>query len=100
MYYNISKNWPLKRIAIGLMIAAFFALQYRLWVGEVSVSAWLSQQAELERMLMENERLYQRNRQLAAEVVDLQTGSDIIEEVARSELGLVREGETFYLTFD
>jgi len=45
----------------------------------------------------ENQRLITRNDALAAEVADLQSGLDAVEERARSELGLIREGEEFYL---
>ncbi len=55
---------------------------------------------ELERAIAaqreENESLRERNRALEAEVNDLKTGLDAIEERARSELGMIREGETFY----
>ncbi len=47
-----------------------------------------SQQAEIE-------GLQQRNEKLKAEVTSLKTGLDAIEERARSELGMVKEGETF-----
>jgi cell division protein FtsB len=44
----------------------------------------------------ENQRLQQRNRQLAAEVRDLKQGFGALEERARSELGLVTRNETYY----
>ena len=47
-----------------------------------------------------NEKLKERNRLLEIEVVDLKTGLEAIEERARSELGMIGEGETFYLIVD
>jgi cell division protein FtsB len=44
----------------------------------------------------ENLKLKQRNEALSAEVQDLKTGKDAIEELARSELGLIKPGEIFY----
>ena len=44
----------------------------------------------------ENEQLGERNRQLAAEVRDLKTGMDALEERARSDLGMIARNETFY----
>jgi cell division protein FtsB len=44
----------------------------------------------------ENEQLAERNRQLAAEVRDLKTGMDALEERARSDLGMIAHNETFY----
>lgn len=43
-----------------------------------------------------NNRLYERNDVLAAEVEDLKSGYDAIEERARMELGMIRQGETFF----
>lgn len=52
---------------------------------------------ELEKALdvqrAENARLRERNEALAAEVEDLKSGRDAIEERARSELGMLKEGE-------
>jgi cell division protein FtsB len=42
------------------------------------------------------EKLRQRNRALQAEVLDLKKGLDAVEERARSELGMIKEGEVFY----
>jgi cell division protein FtsB len=40
--------------------------------------------------------LKKRNETLSAEVDDLKHGDEAIEERARSELGLIKPGETFY----
>jgi cell division protein FtsB len=40
------------------------------------------------------------NSQIKAEVLDLKTGLDEIEESARSDLGMIKEGETFFKTLD
>jgi cell division protein FtsB len=44
----------------------------------------------------ENRRLRERNASLAAEVMDLKHGLDAIEERARSEMGMIKSGETYY----
>ena len=48
----------------------------------------------------ENAELEERNAALVREVDELQTGMDAIEEHARNELGLIREGETFFLLIE
>jgi cell division protein FtsB len=71
-------------------------LQYPLWLGSGSVSeTWRLKQA-IAGQSAENERLHERNQALEAEVVDLKSGVHAIEERARSELGMIREGEVFF----
>jgi cell division protein FtsB len=79
-----------------IALALLAGLQYRLWVGEGSFAhvAQLNQQiAEQQR---ENEQLLERNRVLTAEVVELKQGLETIEERARRELGMIRNGETLF----
>ena len=83
------------RIITGILVLLFVLLQYDLWVGEGSLaSAWRLQQS-VQTQQQENDRLKDRNAVLAAEVVDLKQGLDAIEERARNELGMIKEGETF-----
>jgi cell division protein FtsB len=51
---------------------------------------------QVEQQAHENEGLKQRNAALAAEVEDLKSGEAAVEERARSELGMIKPGETFY----
>ena len=90
----------MKKLAIALLTLLLVYLQTRLWIGEGSVAEMLTQQDNLERFRLENERLYQRNRLLAKEVVELQQGMETFEERARQELGMIRTDETFFLTYD
>lgn len=90
----------MKKLAIALLTLMLVYLQTRLWVGEGSMAELLTQKDNLERFRLENERLYQRNRLLAKEVVELQQGMETVEERARQELGMIRRDETFFLTYD
>ena len=80
-------------LAFVVLIAA---LQYPMWLGK---GGWL-QVRELDRQLAAqrdgNARLKARNDALDADVRDLKTGFDAIEERARSELGMVRHDEVFF----
>ena len=83
-------------IVILLLALLLALLQYKLWLGsggEREVAALLAQVARQE---SENQRLQLRNEALKAEVEDLKSGEAAVEERARSELGMVRPGETFY----
>jgi cell division protein FtsB len=81
---------------VTLLVLLLLYLQYKLWFGEGSVQdVWeLHQEVEFQRQ--ENIELRERNAALDAEVQDLQQGLDAIEEHAREDLGMVKEGETFY----
>jgi len=59
---------------------------------------------ELERQIQvqrnENRRLHARNRVMEAEVMELKQGMETVEERARHELGMVKQGETLYLLME
>ena len=83
------------KILAAILLFLFVLLQYDLWVGEGSLATVHHLQQAVESQQQENKKLGQRNASLAAEVADLKQGSEAIEERARSELGMIREGETF-----
>jgi len=84
------------RWLIWLLVVLLVLLQYKLWVGDGSFAeVWdLYQQVETQRE--DNQQLRERNQALEAEVLDLKQGLGAIEERAREELGMIKEGETFY----
>ena len=79
-----------------ILALVFLGLQYKLWVGEGSLAEVWHLKGAVGEQRAENEQLQERNRALEAEVQDLKQGLEAIEERARSELGMIREGETFY----
>lgn len=88
-------NRPLRFLAL-LLFALLAWLQYRLWFGEGGATAAAALQSKVDRQAEENRGLAQRNAQLAAEVENLKSGEAAAEERARSELGMIKPGETFY----
>ena len=85
---------PLRIIAL-LLFALLAWLQYRLWFGEGGAVATANLQSQVDRQAAENRGLAQRNDLLAAEVENLKSG-EAAEERARSELGMIKPGETFH----
>jgi cell division protein FtsB len=84
------------RILAGILGALILLIQYPLWLGKGSwMRAWQVEQ-DLNRQVQTNHRLETRNAGLAAEVNDLKTGTEAIEERARYELGLVKSDEIFF----
>lgn len=80
-------------VVLGLLLAA---LQYRLWVGDGSFAQVTDLKQQISQQRGENEQLLERNRVLEAEVLELKQGMETVEERARHELGMVKEGETLY----
>jgi cell division protein FtsB len=78
----------------------FLLLQYRLWVGEGSMAQRQVLQHKVDTQQQENDALRERNSILAGEVSDLKNGLESVEERARTDLGMVKEGETFYMVVD
>lgn len=79
-----------------ILLALLCLLQYRLWLGKHSIPDYWTMKQEVELQRLQNDKLIQRNSLLKADIKDLKTGLDSVEERARNELGLIREGETFY----
>lgn len=86
---------------ILLVLAVLLAwLQYRLWFGKGGQREVDALQDQVTQQAYDNTGLKQRNDVLAAEVKDLKSGEEAIEERARSELGMIKPGETFYRVVD
>lgn len=85
------------RILVALLIIALIALQVQMWQQYSEVRDLRNAVTAQEE---QNLSLYKRNLELAAEVDDLRAGQEAIEERARSELGLIGEGEQFIQIID
>ncbi len=79
-----------------ILVCLFCALQYRLWFGKHSVTDYLELEKQVIEQRQHNANLTQRNNLLKADIADLKIGLEAIEERARNELGLIKQGETFY----
>ncbi|SIQ75229.1 cell division protein FtsB [Marinobacterium stanieri] len=79
-----------------ILLVMLLGLQYRLWFGEANLrQVWQLEDKILEQREI-NQQLAERNKRLEAEVQDLKQGLSALEERARSEMGMVRKGETFF----
>lgn len=79
-----------------VLLLLLLLLQYRLWFAEGS----LAELHRLDEQLLDqqelNRGLRDRNGQLEQEVLELQQGLETVEERARRDLGMIREGEVYY----
>jgi cell division protein FtsB len=81
------------RVVAVLLIGLLAVVQAQLWLGRGSVGDVAAMQQKLNQQKARNAAAQQANERLAAEVRDLQEGLDMVEEKARSELGMVKPNE-------
>lgn len=83
------------RIVPVILVALLVLFHAQLWTGRGSVPSVHEMQRRLNEQLAKNVQSQLDNDQLAAEVKDLQEGLEMVEEKARSELGMVKPNEIF-----
>jgi cell division protein FtsB len=88
------------RLVTGILITLLVLLQYKAWFSDVGHRAAGELEDQVEEQRARAEQLAQRNRLLTAEVLALKDGLAAVESRARSDLGMVKKGETFYLMTD
>ena len=88
------------RILQALLVMIILGLQIRPWTGPGSLAEISRLNESITLQENENSGLQSRNSELLHEVDELKTGTDAIEEMARQELGLIKDGETFYMIVD
>lgn len=79
-----------------ILLLIILVLQYQLWFGEGSLVKVWQLRREIATQQAQNQSLKERNDALAGEVRDLKQGVEAVEERARTELGMIKDGETFY----
>lgn len=84
------------RFVVVALILILVGLQYKLWFGGDSLPKWFQVEKKLDQRAVENQALAARNRALEADVAELKSGEQALEERARYELGMVKEDETYY----
>jgi cell division protein FtsB len=84
------------RILTLVLVLLLITLQFRLWVGKGSLAEVYNLKNEISELEGELAKMRERNQELLAEVRDLQSKREWIEERAREDLGMVRKGEVFY----
>jgi len=84
------------KVITTFFLILLILLQYRLWFGNGSLNEVHHLQDKISKIEQEKESLKERNFSLTAEVHDLKQGYEAIEERARSEMGMIKDGEIFY----
>ncbi|WOH37345.1 cell division protein FtsB [Thalassotalea fonticola] len=84
------------RLITAMLVLFLVLLQYRLWFGKNSVPDYLELKESVARQVDLNNKLKQRNKLIYADIDDLKNGLQAVEERARNELGMIKDGETFF----
>ena len=85
----------MKMIRIVLVIA-LICLQYKLWFGEAGLLQLRRLTQKSIALEQENKLLQERNRGIESDIVGLKSSGQALEEQARSQLGMVKDGESYY----
>ncbi len=91
-----TKAWPFRKWLMLGLLALMLLLQYKLWLGRGGWQDLQHVRSRVDAQEAANAPMRERNARLAAEVRDLKTGLDAVEERARSDMGMVRADEQFF----
>ncbi|MEL0035677.1 MAG: cell division protein FtsB [Gammaproteobacteria bacterium] len=84
------------KLVNAFLLLLLVLIHYGLWAGQSSLGVYFELKESVSQQTQENERNKARNDVLYAEINDLKNGREAIEERARNDLGMIREGEVFY----
>ena len=85
------------RLVVILLSFCIIGLQYRLWIGEGSRGHVHFLENRLQKEKKNNAEKRLRNAALRAEIADLKDSTQAVEAIARSDLGMIQEGEILYI---
>ena len=85
-----------RKLLIPVLVVLFVVLQYRLWVGEGSLAEVATLERDVEAQQQAIEKMKKRNMAMHAEIDSFKKDQDAVEERARSDLGMIREGEIYF----
>lgn len=84
------------KILVAILLAAIIWLQIDLWSSSNGVGSIVQLQAKVDQLNLQNAKIKARNDSLYDEVLSLRHNNEVIEGLARMDLGLIKKGETFY----
>ena len=85
-----------RSVLLAVLVLLILLCQYALWVSHSGISGLVKLRAEVAQMQSNNHKDQQRNHALYQRIQALRHSNAAIEGLARSQLGLIQQGETFY----
>ena len=83
-----------------ILIIALVVLQHKLWLGDGNLVQWIALERKLSEHQLQNNNLAMRNKALEADIKELKSGDQALEEQARYELGMIKDNEVYYQFVD
>jgi cell division protein FtsB len=84
------------RSILIILIIVLASLQHKLWLGDGNLVQWIKLEQRLAERQIDNTKLAARNKALEADIKELKSGKQALEEEARYELGMIKENEEYY----
>ncbi len=85
------------KLTIALLVVMLLALQAKVWFSDVGHFAAMDLKAEVQQQAARAQRVAAANEQLVAQVLALRSGTAAIEASARTDLGMIKQGEEYYV---
>jgi len=85
------------RILTVILIIVFILLQIDIWLKDDGKKRTEELNQMINTQQQENKEMMIRNSELEQEIKDLKEGTEALEEKARTEMGMIKEGEELYL---
>jgi len=85
-----------RNLLVPVLIVVFVVLQYKLWVGEGSLAEVATLERDIETQQQAIEEMKRRNMAMQAEIDSFKNDQEAVEARARSDLGMIREGEVYF----
>ncbi len=86
----------MKKLILIILVVAVVLLQYRLWFAEGGLIQIFRLKGDIREQKAKNDDILEQNASLVEDIDSLKKGGDVIEDRARSDLGMVKRGEVFY----
>ena len=85
------------KLVFVILLTLLIALQINIWIKKDGYKQMKEIENLIDLQTIENERLTKRNNRIKEEIKDMKNGQDAIEEKARTDIGMIKEGEEFFL---
>jgi len=89
---------PINKVVLIVLLIVLAFFQYQLWISKDGIIGIWHLKKDIALQTEKNSELRLKNNNLRADVLELKKGGAAVEEHARNELGMIKQGEIFYRT--